>query len=131
MKCAAVKSRHVSARRTASSRNESMPYTARRARVILGLLGLVASLPAEQHAFLTKVQSAMTRVVKGIGGFQHSEWRSFHNDRKTTDATNFVDGDLIETFLDLPREKMEEVVAGLEVSVEELTKMIEELTQLH
>ena len=35
--------RHVSARRTVSSRNESMPYTARRARVFLWLLGLVAS----------------------------------------------------------------------------------------
>ena len=33
------------------------------------------------------------------GGLLHSEWRSFKNDRKTVEAHNFVDGDLIEVLL--------------------------------
>ena len=44
--------------------------------------------------------------------------------------TNFIDGDLIESFLDLKREKMEEVVAPIEGwSVEQMTRHIEELAR--
>lgn len=53
----------------------------------------------------------------------------FHNERKRADAKNFVDGDLIELFLDLKHDKMVEVVKGLDVSVEETCKRIEALTQ--
>ena len=47
-------------------------------------------------------------------------------------AQGFIDGDLIESFLDLRRETMEEVarlVGG--TTVEELSKRIEELQRLH
>ena len=46
-----------------------------------------------------------------------STWRAFSNERKTEPTIGFVDGDLIESFLDLPRSKMEEVASGLQVSV--------------
>ena len=42
-------------------------------------------------------------------------WRSFHTDRKTEPAFGFIDGDLIESFLDLTRDKMQEIVQGLQV----------------
>lgn len=45
-----------------------------------------------------------------------STWRSFHTERKTEPATGFIDGDLIESFLDISRPKMQEVVANLQVS---------------
>ena len=44
-----------------------------------------------------------------------STWRSFHTERKTEHATGFIDGDLIESFLDLGRAKMQEVVSSLQV----------------
>lgn len=43
-------------------------------------------------------------------------WRCFSNERRVEPATGFVDGDLIESFLDLPRSSMEEVASGLQVS---------------
>ncbi|GAB6033173.1 DNA damage-binding protein 1 [Chamberlinius hualienensis] len=53
----------------------------------------------------------------------------------------FIDGDLIESFLDLSREKMQEVVQGLmvddgsgmkkECDVEYLIRLTEELTRIH
>lgn len=43
-------------------------------------------------------------------------WRSFHTERKTEPATGFIDGDLIESFLDISRPNMQEVVANLQVS---------------
>jgi DNA damage-binding protein 1 len=56
-------------------------------------------------------------------------WRSWFNERKCSPAKNFVDGDLIESFLDLSKDKMEEVAKSMEMSVEELTKRIETLAQ--
>lgn len=44
-------------------------------------------------------------------------WRSFHTERKTEQATGFIDGDLIESFLDLGRAKMQEVVSTLQVTL--------------
>lgn len=46
-----------------------------------------------------------------------NSWRSFHTDHKTEPVTGFIDGDLIESFLDLSREKMQEVVHGLQVKL--------------
>lgn len=45
-------------------------------------------------------------------------WRSFHTERKTEPSTGFIDGDLIESFLDLNRDKMQEVVQALQVITE-------------
>lgn len=47
-----------------------------------------------------------------------STWRSFHTERKTEQATGFIDGDLIESFLDLGRAKMHEVVSTLQVGAD-------------
>ncbi|TRY96322.1 hypothetical protein DNTS_021823 [Danionella cerebrum] len=81
-------------------------------------------------------------------------WRSFHTERKTEAAAGFIDGDLIESFLDLSRAKMEEVVQTLqwnyrssevcvrfqiddgsgmkrEATVDEVIKTVEELTRIH
>jgi len=74
-----------------------------------GSIGVIASIPDEQYQFFSKLQAHLTKVIKGVGGFSHGDWRSFSTDRKTVEARNFVDGDLIETFLDLKAEKMQEV----------------------
>lgn len=44
-------------------------------------------------------------------------WRSFHTERKTEACEGFIDGDLIESFLDLNRDKMQETVKGLQVNI--------------
>ena len=86
-----------------------------------GVIGVIASLPQErvcvhevcrlcgaphwhhvlQFQFLEKVQKNLTKVIKGVGGFEQEEWRSFRNERKTVESRQFLDGDLIERFLDL------------------------------
>ena len=43
-------------------------------------------------------------------------WRQFNTERKVVqECKGFIDGDLIESFLDLNREQMQSVVAGLQV----------------
>ncbi|KAL1180727.1 hypothetical protein V6Z11_A03G251400 [Gossypium hirsutum] len=95
-----------------------------------GAIGVIASLPHDQYVFLEKLQSNLRKVIKGVGGLSHEQWRSFNNEKRTAEAKNFLDGDLIESFLDLSRGKMEEVSKGMGVSVEELSKRVEELTRL-
>jgi len=99
-----------------------------------GVIGVIASLPKEEFEYMLKVQTALNQVLKGVGGLRHDEWRSFQNERVPTgrESKSFLDGDLIESFLDLRREKMEEVsrLVGM-TSVEELCRRIEELQRLH
>ena len=55
-------------------------------------------------------------MIKSVGKIDHGMWRSFHNERKTEPPTGSIDGDLIETCLDLPRDQLKEIVEGLQVS---------------
>ncbi|CAH2080609.1 unnamed protein product [Thlaspi arvense] len=110
-----------------------------------GVIGVIAFLPHEQYLFFEKLQSNLRKVIKGVGGLSHEHWRSFYEEKKTedelwksvftekktADATNFLDGDLIESFLDLGRGGMEEIAKAMAVPVEELMKRVEELTRLH
>ncbi|CAN4082374.1 unnamed protein product [Withania somnifera] len=96
-----------------------------------GVIGVIASLPHDQYLFLEKLQTNLRKVIKGVGGLSHEQWRSFYNEKKTVEAKNFLDGDLIESFLDLSRNRMEEISKAMSVPVEELMKRVEELTRLH
>ncbi|XP_060580249.1 DNA damage-binding protein 1-like [Ruditapes philippinarum] len=106
-----------------------------------GAVGLVTQLPPDFYHFLQDVQGRLAKVIKSVGKIDHSFWRSFHTERKTEVCTGFIDGDLIESFLDLSREKMAEVVQGLQIddgsgmkrdaNVDDLVKMVEELTRIH
>lgn len=49
-------------------------------------------------------------VVSGVAGLTSSEWRKFCNERRVIDSRGFIDGDLIETFLDLSRDTQLEVM---------------------
>ncbi|KAI9079024.1 hypothetical protein K1719_039024 [Acacia pycnantha] len=98
---------------------------------INGVIGVIASLPNEQYVFLEKLQSNLRKVIKGVGGLSHEQWRSFNSEKRQVDARNFLDGDLIESFLDLNRSKMDEISKAMSASVEELCKRVEELTRLH
>jgi hypothetical protein len=64
----------------------------------------------------------------GIDG----RWRAFTNGRKKALRSNgFIDGDFVEGFLDLDRVARGKVCEGIEGGVEEVQRLIEELTRLH
>uniref|UniRef100_A0A4W3IFP2 DNA damage-binding protein 1 n=1 Tax=Callorhinchus milii TaxID=7868 RepID=A0A4W3IFP2_CALMI len=109
-----------------------------------GMIGLVTSLSESWYNFLLDVQNRLNKVIKSVGKIEHlvwRGWRSFHSERKTEPATGFIDGDLIESFLDLNRTKMQEVAVGLQIddgsgmkreaTVDDLIKIVEELTRIH
>eukprot|EP00667_Euglena_gracilis_P000838 EG_transcript_838 len=123
---------------------------------ISGAVGVINPISEQLYNVLLAIQNAIAKVIQGVGGLQFNVWRSFHNERKTVAWKNFLDGDLIEAFLDLPRPKMEEVMrllkvdmmdvsdaalaphssaaqaaAALPATVEDLVRRIEDLTAWH
>ena len=96
-----------------------------------GVIGVIASLPHEQYLLLEKLQMNLRKVIKGVGGLSHEEWRSFFNYKKTLDARNILDGDLIEQFLDLNHSEMDDISEAMNVSVDKLCERVEELIRLH
>lgn len=75
----------------------------------------MAQLPQEYFNFLRDFQSRLNKVIKSVGKIDHDFWRSFSTERKTEASFGFIDGDLIESFLDLSRDKMQEAVKDLMV----------------
>ena len=80
---------------------------------VSGAIGTILQLSPEEHEFFLQLQEKLNKVVHGVGGLSHTQWRAFRNERRPiTEASfahNFIDGDLIESFLNLTPEKMAEV----------------------
>jgi hypothetical protein len=64
-------------------------------------------------------------------------WRSFTNDRRDEDARGFIDGDLIESFLDLSAEDMDKLVKdvnskhAMNLTVSSVIDMVEDVARIH
>ncbi len=102
------------------------------------MVGTILTLTDRNYQFLAQLQTAMTKVVKGVGGFTHEEWRSFTNGRRTSPSSNFIDGDLVESYLDMPRPNQEEVLRHVDTpageqpwTVEDVVQRVEEMQRLH
>jgi len=108
---------------------------------VQGSVGLVTQLDGEFYTFVAELQKALTRVIKPVGKIEHADWRAYRSERKTEPCEGFIDGDLVESFLDLNREQMTEVVRDLMIAepggekrpatVDDIIKTVEELTRIH
>ncbi len=83
-------------------RRRGLHWSTQNPRPLVGALAFLFQGIAQPNTLPAPVpQSALRQVVQGVGGLSHEAWRAFANDRRTADAHGFIDGDLIETFLDL------------------------------
>ena len=74
----------------------------------------------------------MSTIIQTLGNMDFNTYRSFKNsERETAEPFRFVDGELIERFLDVSEEVQEEICKGLGPSVEDMRSMVEELKRLH
>ncbi|KXS13000.1 hypothetical protein M427DRAFT_100883 [Gonapodya prolifera JEL478] len=100
-----------------------------------GTVGVIAILKPEVYTLLQKVEANINCILKPVGGFEHAYWRSFCNDQRVAESTGFIDGDIVERFLDLSPDQKEQVVEGkngglrLEVDVQTLMKLVEDLSR--
>ena len=73
----------------------------------------------------------MAKANSTLGELDFSTYRAFkHPERETTEPFRFVDGELIERFLDVDEEMQVEICQGLGPSVEDLRNLVEELKRL-
>lgn len=79
----------------------------------------------------TSPQMALRGVIHGVGGLSHEKWRMLKTDMGPRPCRNFVDGDLIEQFLELHQDSMDKVAQEMDVDVEEIIKRVEDMSRLH
>jgi len=97
-----------------------------------GVIGVLASLPKDAYDFAERLQTSMNKHIQGVGGLKHAEWRSFRHmlRGKSDPSRNFVDGDLVESFLDLKVEQADVVAADMKCDRAEIIRRVEELQRL-
>lgn len=125
---------------------------------ITGAIGTILTLSDEKYRFFFSLELAVKSVIGSVGGLSHNEWRSFHNERRNTSHKHFIDGDLVETFLDISRENQIVITRQLNddlnirysinssssssanqsdtkreysYSVEEVLRIVEDISRLH
>lgn len=82
---------------------------------VSGAIGLVTQIPSDFYDFLRSLEARLTHTIKSVGKIEHSFFRSYSTDMKQEPCEGFIDGDLVESFLDLNRDKMTETISGLEI----------------
>lgn len=88
-------------------------------------------MPAYQDMLMT-LQTRMVEHTQDIGRINFNSWRSFRNQsREATEPFRFIDGELVERFLDLDEQMQASVAEGLGPSVEDMRSIIEELRRMH
>jgi DNA damage-binding protein 1 len=75
-----------------------------------GTLGAILGLDSRTAAFFATLERAMASVIHHVGDFSHQHFRACHAERRIHPAHGFVDGDLVESFLDLDRDIMDAIV---------------------
>jgi DNA damage-binding protein 1 len=86
--------------------------------------------PSHQN-LLIELQLAIASSVTSAGDILFNEYRAFRNQVKEDEAPfRFVDGELIERFLELSEEAQAKAVDGLGKSVEEVKDLVESLKLL-
>ncbi|KAF5497524.1 DNA damage-binding protein 1 [Colletotrichum siamense] len=104
-----------------------------------GSIYVFADIKPEYQSLLLQFQERLAGVIKTLGqadepgaGLSFMSWRGFRNAKRSADGPfRFVDGELIERFLDLDAGRQEAVVQGLGPTVERMRDLVEELKRMH
>jgi DNA damage-binding protein 1 len=78
------------------------------------------------------LQANLASFIQTPGEVPFMKYRAFKNQvREAEEPYRFVDGELIERFLDLSEDLQAKAVEGLEFGVEEVKGLVEGLRRLH
>ncbi|CAK7273885.1 hypothetical protein SEPCBS119000_005887 [Sporothrix epigloea] len=97
-----------------------------------GAIYMFGTVADHAQDVLMRLQARLEDTVKGLGKTSFSSYRGFRNqEREAAEPLRFLDGEMLERFLDLDENLQQEVAKGLGPSVEDLRNMVEELKRLH
>lgn len=78
------------------------------------------------------LQLNLGSLVAAPGDMQFAKFRAFKNAvREEEEPMRFVDGELVERFLDVSEEVQKKAIEGLGVDLEEVKALVEGLRRLH
>lgn len=82
--------------------------------------------------FLITLQSLMAEKVQTLGDLEFNKYRAFRTKvRQEEEPRRFVDGEFLETFLNLSRAQQKELVEVLDKDLDAVIAIIESLRRLH
>ena len=84
------------------------------------------------HDLLMRFQERLAERIKSPGNLEFAEYRACRDNGYDGGAPErFLDGELLERFLDLDEPAQREVCQGLGPSVEDMRNRVEELKRMH
>ena len=95
---------------------------------------LVGTVIPSHQDFLMRLQQAIASRAKGLGHMPWNKYRALKTEvQEAEEPFRFVDGELIEGFLGLEAQEMQEVVGevGMGYDVEKVRAVVEELRLMH
>jgi len=96
-----------------------------------GSIYLFALIAKGKQDLLMRMQAVMARYVHSPGDVEFMKYRAFRNQvREEKEPFRFVDGELIERFLECGEELQQKIVDELGIGLEETRKMVEGLRRL-
>lgn len=105
-----------------------------------GTIGMVVQIDDKWKKFLTAIEKAVADSIKNCMHIEHSTYRTFVFQKRTEAPSGFVDGDLVESILDMDRSVAIEILQkvsdkGWDPSIPrdpvEILKIIEDLARMH
>ncbi|ROW05634.1 hypothetical protein VSDG_00102 [Cytospora chrysosperma] len=97
-----------------------------------GSIYLFGTVAPHAQDLLMRFQSRLADRIRTPGDIKFEKYRSFRNAEREGDGPfRFLDGELLERFLDLDEETQQEICQGLGPSVEDVRNMVEELKRMH
>ncbi|EME40732.1 hypothetical protein DOTSEDRAFT_177898 [Dothistroma septosporum NZE10] len=99
-----------------------------------GSIYLFALIVPGKQDLLMRMQNNMASLVKSPGHVEFATFRGFKNqvrDEGANGPSRFVDGELIERFLDCGQDIQEEIIRDLGIELEEARGMVESLRRIH
>lgn len=96
-----------------------------------GSIYLFATISKSKQDQLMRLQASMASLVRSPGEVPFNKFRAFRNQvREAEEPFRFVDGELVEQFLDCEAALQERIVEGVGMDVEEVRTMVEGLRRL-
>ncbi|KAI2636071.1 mono-functional DNA-alkylating methyl methanesulfonate N-term-domain-containing protein [Xylaria nigripes] len=93
---------------------------------------LFGMISPKYQDLLMRFQNKLGDVVETTGNIDFSRYRSFRNQERESDGPfRFVDGELLERFLDCDEKQQEEICEGLGPNAEAMRTLVEELKRMH
>lgn len=94
---------------------------------------MVGTIAPDRQDLLIRFQTKLAGMLETLGDLSFEAYRAFRNEQRENEdgPYRFVDGELLERFLDQDEKLQEEICAGLGPSVEDMRDLVEELKMMH